>query len=71
MNALEKIGEAMAFLRQTGHDIGLPVVDTACEAGWHIQIDGKLCYNDILRLFDQEKAKAICGTSGRAHSTHG
>jgi hypothetical protein len=57
MNALEMIEEAMSFLRQTGHDIGLPIViDTAPEADWHIPIDGRFCnYNDILRLFNQEK----------------
>ena len=55
MTALETIEEAMTFLRQVGHHIGLPVA-LPSEGGWHIPIDGKPCnYEDIVRLAAQEK----------------
>jgi hypothetical protein len=38
------------------------VIDAAPEADWHIPIDGRFCnYNDILLLFNQEKAKPAAG----------
>jgi hypothetical protein len=63
MNALEMIEQAMTFLKQTGHDIGLPlVINSASETDWHIPIDGRFCnYNDILQLVDREKAKIATG----------
>jgi hypothetical protein len=58
MGALEKIQEAVKFLRDKGHDIGVPLfVGEPSEDDLRIPIDGQPCnYADILRLAEQERA---------------
>ena len=57
MGALEKIQDAVKFLRDKGHVIGMPhFVGEPSEDDLRIPIDGNPCnYTDILRLAEQEK----------------